>query len=189
MAVEQQYISADKFLDLMHLPEYVDRVVELVEGVIVDMPLPNPVHAAILVKLSSRITVFADERNIGETLAGDVPFVLKRSPHGRDTLRGVDIAFITRERMPKPMPNRPFEIAPDLAIEIVSPSNKAIDIENKTQQLLEAGTKLIWIVYPDLQSISVRTQDGANSLKESDNLSGGDVLPGLEIQVAEIFPD
>ena len=189
MVVEQQYISADKFLDLMHLPEYADRVVELVEGVIVDMPFPNPVHAAILANLTYVVTAFAKDSDIGEPLAGDVPFVLKRSPHGRDTLRGVDIAFIARERMPTPMPNRPFEIPPDLAIEIVSPSNTAIDIENKTQQLLEAGTKLIWIVYPDLRSISVRTQDSATSLKASDNLSGGDVLPGFEIRVADIFPN
>ena len=52
MVVKHQHISADKFMDLMHLPEYADRAVELVEGVIIEMPLPNPVHAAILANLT-----------------------------------------------------------------------------------------------------------------------------------------
>lgn len=189
MVMERQYISADDFLEVVESPEYADRVVELVEGVIVEMPFPNPVHAVILASLTSRITVFAHGNGIGQVVAGDAPFVLVRNPHGQDTVRGLDIAFIAQERMPKPVPSQPFAIAPDLAVEIVSPSNTALDIENKTQQLLKAGTSLIWIVYPDLRSISVHTQAGATSLKENDNLSGGDVLPGFEIRVGNIFPN
>ena len=75
-----KYISADKFMDLMHLPEYADRAVELVEGVIIDMPLPSPVHAAILANLTHLITAFAKESDVGQVFAGDAPFVLERSP-------------------------------------------------------------------------------------------------------------
>ena len=188
MVVKHQYISADKFMDLMHLPEYADRAVELVEGVIIDMPPPNPVHAAILANLTHLITAFAKESDIGQLFAGDAPFILERSPRGRDTLRGLDIAFIARERVPTPIPSQPFEIAPDLAIEIISPGNKPRDTQLKIRQLLDAGTKLIWIVYPDLRSVNVHTSDGAATLTESDILNGGDVLPGFEIQVADIFP-
>ena len=119
---------------------------------------------------------------------GDAPFVLAQEPEGRDTVRGLDFAFVAKDRMPEQLPRRPLSIAPDLAVEIISPSNTAGDIEKKIQQLLEAGTALIWIVYPDLRSISVQTRDGATTLKATDTLTGGDVLPGFEISVADIFP-
>ena len=130
------------------------------------------------------------ESDIGQLFAGDAPFILERSPRGRDTLRGLDIAFIARERVPTPIPSQPFEIAPDLAIEIISPGNKPQDTQLKIRQLLDAGTKsVIWIVYPDLRSVNDPHQlDGAATLAENDILSGGDVLPGFEIRVADIFP-
>ena len=188
MVVEQQFISADKFLEMAAQPEYHDRVIELVEGVIVEMPFPNPVHAAILALLTSRITVFVHESGIGQVVAGDAPFILERNLHGRDSVRGLDIAFIAQERMPKPIPSQPFAIAPDLAVEIVSPSNTALDIHLKILQLLNAGTALIWIVYPDSRTVAVHTADGAITRHEHDTLSGGDVLPGFEIRVGDIFP-
>ena len=80
------------------------------------------------------------------------------------------------------------EVAPDLAVEVISPSNEAADTRLKIRQLLDAGTALVWIVYPDLRIVDAHTQDGATTLNEEDTLSGGDVLLGFEIPVREIFP-
>lgn len=77
---------------------------------------------------------------------------------------------------------------PDLAIEIVSPSNSAADIQAKVREYLRAGARLVWVVYPDTRTVAV--QDSLESARFFDDggvLPGGDVLPGLEIPVAEIF--
>lgn len=189
MIIDRQVIGVDEFLQIVEHPEYEDRIVELVEGDIVDMPLPNPIHAAILADLAAALTVYVQERALGRVLAGGAPFVLERNPEGKDTLRGIDIAFVSSEHLPGRLTRAPLTVAPDLAVEITSPSNTADDIEKKIQQLLNAGAGLIWIVYPDLRCVAVHTVDGSITLKESDTLSGGEVLPGFEILVGEILPD
>lgn len=189
MIVEKQFISANEFWAIVQQPEYADRSVELVEGEIVDMPLPNPVHAAILGTLSAAIYNHVHGRKLGRVLIGDAPFVVERSPEGKDTLRGIDIAFMSTERLSGRLPRKPLTVMPDLAVEVISPSNKAEDIEKKIEQLLAAGTTLVWIVYPDLQSVTVHTNDGRYKLKGSDKLTGGEALAGFEIVVNDIFTD
>ena len=188
MILEKQFISAEAFFEIAELPKYDDRRIELVEGEIVDMPLPNPIHAAVLATLSTKLNIFVTDSESGRVLVGDAPFILKRDAEGRDTLRGLDIAYISAERLPGKLPRSPLYLAPDLAVEIISPSNKAEDIEKKIEQLFDAGTTLIWIVYPELQHIAVHTNDGTFKLKESDLLTGGDILPGFEVRVSDIFP-
>ncbi len=188
MVLEKQFVSAEDFLEIVEQPDYDNRKVELVEGEIVDMPLPNPIHAAILATLATKLNNFVTETESGRILVGDAPFVLKRNVEGRDTLRGLDIAYISAERLPGKLPRSPLHVAPDLAVEVVSPGNKASDIEKKIQQLLNAGASLIWVVYPDLRTITIHTGDGATTLTENDTLSGGDVLPGFKVRVSDIFP-
>lgn len=189
MVMERQFISADDFLQIVEHADYDDRVVELIEGEIVEMPLPNPIHAAILGTLSAEITIYVRKSGAGRVLVGDAPFVLERNVEGKDTVRGLDIAYISTERLSGKLPRKPLLVAPELAVEVISPSNKAEDIEKKIQQLLEAGTVLIWIVYPDLQSVAVHTNEGSVTLSETDMLTGGEVLPNYAISVREIFAD
>ena len=189
MIVEKQFISADTFYDMIQQPEFADRRVELVAGEIIEMPFPNPIHAAVLTSLSTALHVHVKQHRQGRVLSGDAPFVLDRNTEGRDTLRGLDIAYISAERFPGKLPRSPLHVAPDLAVEIISPSNKAEDIEKKIEQFLDAGTTMIWIVYPDLRSIAVHMDDGTFKLKESDTLTGGEVLPSFTIPVSEIFAD
>ena len=188
MEIERQLLGVDDFLQIIEHADFEDRVVELIEGEIVEMPLPNPIHAAILISLSTAMNVFVKENRLGRVLGGDVPFILERNPDGRDTLRGLDIAYLSTERFPGTLTRRPFAVAPDLAVEIISPGNKAEDIEKKIEQLLEAGASLVWIVYPDLRRVAVHSPAGTVRLRDSDTLSGGDVLPGFEIRVDDIFP-
>jgi len=189
MIVEKQFISADGFYDMIQQPEFADRRVELVEGEIIEMPFPNPIHAAVLTSLSTALNVHVKQHRKGRVLSGDAPFVLERNPEGRDTLRGLDIAYISTERLSGRLPRKPLLIAPELAVEVISPRNKAEDIEKKVQQLLKAGTALIWIVYPDLRSVAVHTAKGSVTLSVSDTLTGGEVLPSFTIPVREIFAD
>ena len=188
MLVERQYISAEAFLEIAASPEYVDRSVELVEGEIVEMSLPGGEHGEVLAILTIRIGHYVLEKNLGRVATGDAGFILERNPDGKDTVRSLDLAFVSRSKAPGPLPNTLLEIAPDLAVEVVSPSNEAADIRLKTRQLLNAGTTMVWIVYPDLRIVDIHTRSGAKTLEAGDTLNGGDVLPGFEIPVREIFP-
>lgn len=183
-----QQISADRFIALVDSAEYANRIVELVEGEIIEMPLPNGEHGEVLAMLTVKIGQHVLEGNLGRIATGDTGFILERNPGGRDTVRGMDLAFIRKSKAPAPLPNAFVEYAPDLAVEVISPSNDAADIRLKIRQLLDAGTALIWIVYPDLRIVDVHTRDGAATLEEGDALGGGDVLPGFEVPVREIFP-
>ena len=187
MVLERQFISADMFLE--YVEQIDDRIVELVEGVIVDMSRPGGEHGEILSLIHAKIAVHVYENDLGRLAIGDTGFLLERREDGRDTVRGLDLAFISKATSSKRLSTGWITFAPDLAVAVVSPGNKASDIEKKIQQLLQAGTTLIWIVYPDLRTVTIHTVDGATTLTENDALTGGDILPGFEVRVSEIFPN
>ena len=158
------------------------------EGVIVDMPKPKRIHGVVVAELTFRLTGYVKENNLGEVTSGDPGFVLERTDYGRDTVRGLDIAFISLDRLSTPPDDNWYELGPDLAVEVISPSNKAVDLHLKVTQLLNAGARLVWLVYPQNRTVVAHTAERAVTLTESDSLTGGDVLPGFELRVGEIFP-
>ena len=188
MIMELQYIGADKFIEIVAGPEYEARAVELVRGVIVEMSMPNPEHAEILSRLHARLAVFVYENDLGRVAVGDTPYVVERNREGKDTVRGLDLSFLSKSTAPLPLPRQPMSIMPDLAVEVISPGNKAADIRLKISQLLEAGTQEIWVVYPEMRLVETHTKDGHTTLREDDMLTGGEVLPDFKIAVSEIFP-
>ena len=188
MLAEKQYINAEEFWELTQLPQYADRSLELVEGEIIEMSKPTGEHGEITMLLSVKIANHVYKNELGRVTAADTGFVLGRDPDGRDTIRGLDIAFISKAKAPKPLPRGLVEHAPDLAVEVISPGNRAGDIHKKIRELLKAGTALIWIVYAETRTVAVHTPAGAVTREESDTLSAGDVLPGFEVRVGDIFP-
>lgn len=188
MIIQEQFISADQFQDLADAPEYQDRVLELVEGVIIDMPKPKRIHGVVVAELTFRLATYVKQNDLGEVASGDPGFVLERNSHGRDTVRGLDVAFLSKSRKLGPPDFSWYELGPDLAVEVISPSNTADDIHLKVSQLLKAGTRLIWLVHPKSRTVVVHTASGTHTLSQTDTLSGGDVLPGFQLRVSDIFP-
>ena len=188
MAIQEQTITAERFLELVEQPEYADRVLELVEGELVEMSKPTRKHGVITMRLAMMIANHVAANELGEVPAAETGFVLERNQYGRDTVRGVDIAFVSKERVPDELDNTWYETGPALAAEVISPNNKASDIHLKVTQLLNAGARLIWVIYPESRSVVVQTANGATTLHENDTLSGGDLLPGFELRVGDIFP-
>ena len=188
MMIKEQYINAERFLELAQLPQYADRSLELVKGEIVEMSKPTGEHGEITMRLGMKIANHVFENDLGRVTAAETGFILERNPDGKDTVRGLDIAFISKAKAPKPLPRTLVESAPDLAVEVISPGNRAGDIHKKIRQLLKAGTPLIWIVYAETCTVAVHTPAGAITCEASDTLSGGDILPGFEVGVGDIFP-
>ncbi len=188
MLVERQYISAESFFEIVDSPGYEDRSIELLEGEIVEMSKPSGLHGQIAMRLSLKIANHVVDNGLGIVTAAETGFILERNPDGRDTVRALDIAFLSSARVPAVLPDQLVDIAPDLAVEIVSRSNKVVDMHRKIRQLLAAGTVLVWIVHPETRTVEVHSHSGAKTLEAGDTLNGGDVLPGFEIPVREIFP-
>ena len=114
--------------DLYLLPED-GRRYELVAGVLISEPLPGARHGRVTARIAYVLRTFVERERLGEILVADTGFVLARDP---DTVRGPDVAFIARERYEAAGdPPTAFPGAPDLAVEVVSPSNRTGDIRSK----------------------------------------------------------
>ena len=200
--VKQRYIGVEEFLKLTErvpggsLLELVAGEVrwhdgtpfEPGEGETPAMCKPTGEHGEIEAWLSIIIGSYVYENDLGRIVTGETGFILERRADERDTVRGLDLAFISKRKAPQPLPATLIDFAPDLAIEVISPGNQADDIRRKVRQLLKAGTALVWLIYPDTRTVAVHTPAGAVTLEETDTLAGGEVLPGFAIPVSDIFP-
>ena len=159
---------------------------ELVRGELRMMTPAGFEHGRIAMRLGWRIGRHVEENDLGEVLAAETGFTLERSP---DTVRAPDVAFVHRDRVPSPAERQKFaELAPDLAVEVISPSNKPSEIEEKISDYLNAGVRLVWVVYPETQSVvEHRPSTPSNTFGPDDMLQGYDVLPGFTCSMAELF--
>ena len=136
----------------------------------------------------SRLLGFAEKEGLGEIVTADTGFVLARGP---DTLRGPDVAFVAKGRVPSATDDSfAFEGAPDLAVEVVSPSNRPSEIHAKVADYLAAGTRLVWVVDPDPERRTITVYESLLAprvLGADEEIDGADVLPGFRSRVSELL--
>lgn len=126
--------------------------------------------------------------NLGRIYTAETGFRLRSNP---DIVRAPDFAFVLHGRITPDMDvTRFLDLAPDLAVEVISPGNSATDIAEKVREYLEAGVRLVWLAYPSPSLTIVVHRPGAISrtLSADDELHGEDVLPGFSCRVADLFP-
>ena len=172
--------------DLYGLPDD-DQDCELVEGRLVVSEPPGWTHGSIAVHVSAVLHAFVRAHGLGRVVV-ESGYVLARRP---DTVRGPDVSFVRADRLPAAdVAHRFYEGAPDLAIEIVSPDDRAAEVARTVQGYLRAGTRAVWVVHPDTRSIVVHGPDGLARLHGPDDaIDGSDVLPGFSAPVAELLPE
>ena len=169
--------------DLASLPDD-ERRHGLEEGWLVSEPLPSLRHDRVRRTLERILEAHVANHGLGEVF-GEAGFVLARNP---DTVRGPDLSFVARERLVGIDYGRFFDGAPDLAIEILSPSNRPGQVRAKVADYLAAGCHLVWVVDPEARTVTTyRSLLSPRVLRADDALDGIDLLPGLTIQVASIF--
>lgn len=171
--------------DLLAMPEDGNRY-ELLRGELVSTPMSSYESSDIAMGIGSALRAFAHTRGLGRVAGADGAFILARDPY---TVRIPDASFVQIDRLPPANQRRRFlELAPDLAVEVVSPSDSANDVQEKVLEYLDFGVQLIWVVHPVQRTVTVYTPDRhARVLSETDTLDGGDVLPGFTLPVAGIF--
>lgn len=160
-----------------------DAPYELIEGELIEVSPQGRIHGRAISNLAFFLTQEIRADQSGELLSGDVGFVLAQKP---DTVLAPDIAFVRTERLLNAGDGY-LKLAPDLAIEVVSPGNSAAEIARKTAIYLAAGSNEVWVVRPREREVAVhRGHDMVNILKGEDTLESP-LFPNLSLPISEIF--
>ena len=158
---------------------------ELCEGELVPMTPIGIQHGAIVIKLGRLLGSYVEAKHLG-IVGTEIGFRLARDP---DTVRAPDLAFIAKERLPKEgVPTKFANFPPDLAVEVLSPDDTASELPKKVEEYFRAGVRLIWVVDPRTQTVTVyQSLQNVRILSSDQELDSGDVVPGFRCQVSELF--
>ena len=159
---------------------------ELVRGEVrVNPPAGGP-HGVAGANLIGRLIAHVTERELGQVFGDGVGYQLTQIPH---TVRVPDASFVRQDRMPvEGVGPGLFKFAPDIAIEVLSPSETASEVQEKIDDYLVAGTSLVWVVDPVRRTAMIVSRNAPlELLHESDTLYGGSVLPEFSCAVSDIF--
>jgi Uma2 family endonuclease len=184
--LEQKAHSADEFWEFVSRLENADKRLELHEGTILELTPSSAIPGIVAARITGPLSSFVYDRKLGYVATAEAGFVL--SPQ---TVLAPDVAYISKARQPT-LPERFFTAAPDLAVEVVSPTDSIKAVHRKALRYIKYGVHLVWIVYPEDRTVEVYSPSeyGDAVIKElgiDDVLSGGDVLPGFELALRDVF--
>ncbi len=177
---QQRLYTAD---ELLAMPDDGKRR-ELIRGALLEMSPTNALHGVLANELSRLIGNHVRAHKLGQVFAAETGFTLFRNP---DTTLAPDVAFISAERA-KPLTEKFSTIAPDQAVEVVSPGNNAAEMNEKIALYFQAGSRQVWLVYPKTRTIHVYS--AANQVTISgieDTLDASAVLPGFTLLLETLF--
>jgi Uma2 family endonuclease len=183
MSTEVQLMTADELL--AKPPD--GFVYELIKGELIKVsPPPGHEHGLVAMNIAGPLYEYVKKHQLGNVYAAETGYLLEQNP---DTVRAADISFVSRERIERAKPVQGYwKGAPDLAVEVNSPSDTVGRIEGKVAEWLESGARMLWVVSPKMRTVTVyRSLTEIAVLTEKDTLDGGEVVPGFEISIAEIF--
>ena len=170
--------------DLLAMPDAVNY--ELVHGELVERNMGWQ-SSRIGVRLAQLLLNHCDAHGLGWVAGADASYQCYPDDPGK--VRRPDVSFIRLERMPATQePEGHCRIAPDLAVEVISPNDLYYEVEDKVAEYLAAGVRLVWVVSPPTRTVRVHRADGTvGYLQEADELSGEDVVSGFRCRVGGIF--
>jgi Uma2 family endonuclease len=171
------------------IPESVDFPFEIVDGQRVVLP-PMSAYAS---RIASNIIVQLGGYVLGNNLGSVVMETLFRLDLPVDRNRRPDVAFVSNERWPasREMPARDnaWNVVPDLSIEVVSPTDYAADVLEKVDEYFRSGVRQVWLVFPELQMLyAYDSLRSVRILGDADELDGGNLIPGMRLNLTTIFP-
>jgi len=180
--VSTKPITAEQLLDMGDIGRC-----ELIEGAIIHMAPSGFEHGDISGDIAFQLNGFVRLHKLGKVLTADAGFTIRRNP---DTVRAPDVSFVRRERLPRRGHKGYFDGAPDLAVEVISPSDRKSEVIAKANEWLAAGAQSVWVVDPSKKSIDAYRAGGVvTHYRSTDLLADESVLPGFSLSVAEVFGD
>ena len=173
--------------ELMDMPDDGYRY-EMVRGELRKMVPAGSEHGDISADIHINLGAYVRANRLGRTRIAVPGFILERDP---DSVRAPDVAFVSRERIEEiGRTTRYWPEAPDLAIEVISPNDRYTEVEEKVADWLAAGTRMVVVVNPRNKTVRVHSsQTDVVTLAIADTLDGGDVVPGWQMPLSDIFTD
>ena len=188
MVIQQQLYSVDDVWEMAHQTDSENHY-DLIDGELFEMPPPGYAHGRLAVLIAHYILNFIQAQELGEVTveSGYHP------PDNRHTLLSPDVAFLSKAKAPQPFSDKYIPVMPDLAVEILSPSDTLRQARRKAAVYLRYGTQLVWIVLPAEKGVDVcRSVDGSRLdiefVGNEGSLSGEQILPGFELELGLLFP-
>jgi Uma2 family endonuclease len=189
--IETKLMTADEFW-----LEYEGKPYELIrgipvrmasnEGASIEMSPTGGLHQVVAANCVAILREFVLKNRLGYVGSSEGGYKLTTNP---DVIRGTDASFISFARLPDGIPDGYIPVPPDLAVEVVSPHDRAGDILEKVDEYRAAGTSLVWVIYPKQRQVMVyHSGRDAQLLSGDDRLDGGDVLPGFSVSITELWP-
>lgn len=159
---------------------------EEIDGVWVEKAMGNP---AVMVEANvlGPVRDFVRARKLGYVLGANGGY--RMLPARPKLLRKPDVSFVAAGRLsPDEAKKSEWRLAPDLAVEVISPNDTADLVETKLDEYLQAGVRLVWVVYIPTRNVWAYCPDGtAKRYRADDTLTGEDVLPGFSVKIADLF--
>ncbi len=150
--------------------------------------MAGELHGAIATNLIVALGTYVKTHQLGRVYPADTTYILSEDEQGVQLMRLPDVSFVAASRIKTENRQSYYHLAPDLAIEIISPSECAVDIRAKLREYLSAGVRQVWQIYPDTQEVLVYLPDGAvRTYEVGQVIPGADILPGFELSVEDIF--
>ena len=154
---------------------------ELIDGQLAVREPPAPTHGCVLTNIVYLLSDHVRKHGLGTVYAGDTSVFIDSK-----NVRGADVAFVRKERLP--LTDHRWLLEPDLAVEVISPSNRRDEMAKKLNHYLSVGTRLVWYIDPSRRRINVYRADGSTTLlTPADTLSGENVVEGFTCGVTEIL--
>jgi Uma2 family endonuclease len=174
-------MTAEEFAKL-EIEDYSDHYrFELVCGQLMVREPPAPTHGCVLTNIVCLLSTYVKQHRLGTVYTGDTSVFIDKK-----TVRGADVAFVRKDRLP--LTDERWLLEPDLAVEVFSPSNHPRYMAQKLNHYLSVRTQLVWYIDPRRRQIDVYRADGSKTLLlPSDTLSGENVVEGFACGVWEIL--
>ena len=188
MEVQQRVYDIDDLCQLVCQADNNDKRFELIDGELFEMSPPGELHGHLTIRLGRFLDAFVEENSLGIVTAetGYYP------SEDRSTLLSPDVAFRRLHGETQTPSSKWVPLMPDLAVEIISPSNSMAQVRRKAAVYLQHGTQLVWVIIPDRQGVEVLTRDDEGKVLSEfigtdGALSGEQVLPGFSLDLASLF--
>ncbi len=159
---------------------------ELVKGVIRRMPPAGFEHGIHAIKIGKHLDVYVEKHKLGYVCCAETGFKISQNP---DTVRAPDAAFVRQAAIDeKGIPKGYWEGAPDLAVEVISPSDTYTEVDEKVDEWLDTGCAMVWVINPRRETVAAyRSPEDMTVLHGDDILEGGDVIEEFAVQVRDLF--
>jgi Uma2 family endonuclease len=182
MSTTETLLTAEEYA---RLPDD-GRPTELVRGKIVEMNPPTPKHGIICIEIGAILRNYVKEHDLGRVAGNDSCVITEHDP---DTVRGADVAFYSYAKVPKgPVPAGYLKVAPDIVIEVLSPSDRWNEMHAKIAEYLDAGVSVVCVLDPATEEAHLFYRDKSpRALAGNDELTFPDQLGDFRVAVRKLF--